>query len=67
MRVQYFTATDTLYIEFRASQVLESLDLDGDTVIDVDECGQICALTMERAKFRADAPRVSFEEVAGLV
>ena len=65
MKVQYFTATDTLYIEFRAGNIVESLDLDDGTVIDVDGDGQICAMTMEHAKSRADVPRFSFEEVVG--
>ncbi len=64
MKIQYFTATDTLYIEFRAGNIVESRDLDEDTVIDVDGDGQICAITMEHAKSRTDVSRFSFEEVA---
>ena len=64
MKVQYFTATDTLYIEFRAGTIVESRDLDDDTVIDVDDNGQICAITMEHAKSRTDIPHFSFEEIA---
>jgi uncharacterized protein YuzE len=64
MKVQYFTVTDTLYIEFRAGTIVESRDLDEDTVIDVDGDGQICAITMEHAKSHTDIPRFSFEEIA---
>ena len=64
MKVKYFKDTDTLYIEFRAVGIVESRDLDEDTVIDLDEKGNICAMTMERAKGRADVPHFTFEEVA---
>lgn len=64
MKIKYFQDTDTLYIEFRAGDIVESRDLDEDTVIDLDADGQICAMTMEHAKDRADVPHLSFEEVA---
>jgi uncharacterized protein YuzE len=64
MKIQYFKSTDTLYIEFRAANVVESRDLDEDTVIDVDDRGNIVAMTMEHASQRTDAPNLSFEEVA---
>jgi len=64
MRVKYFKDTDTLYIEFRALEIVESRDLDEDTVIDLNEKGNICAMTMEHAKGRADDSHFTFEEVA---
>ena len=64
MKIQYFKSTDTLYIEFRAANVVESRDLDEDTVIDVDDRGNIVAMTMEHASQRTDAPNLTFEEVA---
>ena len=64
MKVQYFQDTDTLYIEFRAGEIVETRDLDEDTVIDLDADGQICAITMEHAKDRTDVPHFTFEEVA---
>ena len=64
MKVQYFTDTDTLYIEFRPGDIVESRDLDENTVIDLDADGNICAMTMEHAKDRTDVPHFTFEEVA---
>lgn len=64
MKVQYFQDTDTLYIEFRAGEIVETRDLDADTVIDLDADGQICAMTMEHAKDRTDVPHFTFEEIA---
>ena len=64
MKAKYFKDTDTLYIEFRAGEIVESRDLDDDTVIDLDADGNVCAITMEHAKDRTDAPHSTFEEVA---
>ena len=64
MKIQYFKNTETLYIEFRSAMVVESRDIDEDTIIDLDSEGNIVALTMEHARNRTDAPNLSFEEVA---
>lgn len=63
MKVQYFKDTDTLYIEFRAGEIVETRDLDEDTLIDLDDKGNICAITMEHARDRADVPNFTFEEI----
>jgi len=64
MRVRYFEDTDTLQIEFRDSPVAETRDLDENTILDLDEKGNICSITVEHASTRADAPRFSYEQVA---
>lgn len=64
MKVRYFSDTDTLLIEFRDAPVVESRELDEDTVLDLDAQGKICSITIEHASTRADAPHFSFEQVA---
>lgn len=64
MKIQYFKKTDTLYIEFRKADIVESRDLDEDTIIDVDAEGKICAMTIEHARDRTDVPNLTFEEIA---
>ncbi len=64
MKVQFFTKTDTLYIEFRSGDIVESRDLDENTVIDLDADGNLCAMTIEHARERTDAPHFTFEEIA---
>ena len=64
MKVQYFKNTDTLYIEFRPISIVESRDLDEDTVIDLDAEGNVCAMTMEHAQGRTNVPQFTFEEIA---
>ena len=63
MKIKYFQDTDTLYIEFRAADIVQSRDLDEDTLLEMDAQGRICALTLEHAKSRADIPAFSFEQV----
>ena len=64
MKVKYFQDTDTLYIEFRAADIVETRDLDEDTLLELDAQGRVCALTLEHAQARADIPRFSFEQIA---
>lgn len=64
MKIRYFEDTDTLYIEFRAAQIAETRDLDENTILDLDKEGQVCAITIEHARDRAEIPNFSFEHVA---
>ncbi len=64
MTIKYFQDTDTLFIEFRAAEVAETKDLDENTQLDLDKDGNICAMTIEHARDRADIPHFSFEQIA---
>ena len=63
MKVRYFTDTDTLFMQFRDSQVTETRDLDEDTTLDLDRHGNVCAITIEHASERAGAPEFTYEQV----
>ena len=64
MKIHYYAETDTLHIEFRDAPVAETRDLDENTLLELDDKGQVCAITMEHARERADIPTFSFEQVA---
>ena len=64
MRVRYFADTDTLLIEFQEAPVVETRDLDENTVLDVDSNGNICSITVEHASRRTGAPQFSYEQIA---
>ncbi len=64
MNVKYFQDTDTLYIEFRKNAIAETRDLDENALLDLDESGNVIAITVEHARERADIPHFSFERVA---
>jgi uncharacterized protein YuzE len=63
MKIRYFSETDTLYIEFRDSPIVETRDLDESTLLDLDASGNICAITVEQASTRAGVPQFSYEQV----
>lgn len=63
MKIQYFTDTDTLYIEFRNLPVAETRDLGENTILDLDSEGNITAITVEHASKRAGIPTFSYEQV----
>ena len=64
MTIKYFQDTDTLHIEFKAAEVAETRNLDENTQFDIDKDGNICAMTIEHARDRADIPSFSFEQIA---
>ncbi len=64
MKIKYFQDTDTLYIEFRHADIVETKDFDENTFIDVDAFGNICGMTIEHAKERANIPVFSYEQIA---
>jgi len=63
MKIRYYAETDTLYIEFRDVPVVETRDLDENTLIDLDAGGDISGITVEHASERAGIPQFSYEQV----
>jgi uncharacterized protein YuzE len=59
MKIRYFEDTDTLYIEFRAAEIAETRGLDENIILDLDKRGQVCAITVEHARDRAEIPNFS--------
>jgi len=64
MNIKYFQDTDTLYTEFKTAEVVESKELDENTILDLEQDGNICGMTIEHASRRANIPRFSYEQVA---
>jgi uncharacterized protein YuzE len=63
VKIRYFADTDTLFIELRDAAVAETRDFDVNTVLDVDDSGNLCSITIEHASQSAGAPVCSFEVV----
>ncbi len=63
MKLRYFEDTDTLYIELRAADVVDTRDLDENTLIDVDADGRLVGITIEHAKDRAELSNLVYERV----
>lgn len=64
MKLQYFSDTDTLQIEFQAGDITETRDLDDNTLLEMDDTGNVCALTFEHASKRTDVRQLAIEGIA---
>ena len=64
MKISYFEDTDTLLIELKPGSVVETRDLDEDTLMDFDAQGQVLAITLEHASARAQLSSFSLDRVA---
>jgi len=63
MKIQYFEDTDTLYITFSQKSPTETREIDENTLLDLDEGGQLCGMTIEHAKDRVGIPEVKYEKI----
>jgi uncharacterized protein YuzE len=59
MKMSYFNDTDTLYIEFRESDIVETRGLDVNRLLDLDSKGNIVAITVEHASNMTDVHHLS--------
>jgi len=64
MKMNYYDDTDTLYIEFRESDVVETKDVDENTLLDFDQSGQIISITIEHASQRTDVNKLVLSGIA---
>ena len=60
-REGHFQDTDPLYIEFRVDRIAETRDLDENTLLELDDQGCVCVMTMEHASQRTDIPGFPYE------
>ena len=64
MKIKYFGDTDTLYVELDERFISQSSDLDENTVLDRDEKGNVCAITLEHASTRIDFHDIAIEGIS---
>jgi len=64
MKMSYFQDTDTLYIEFKESNVVETKELDENTIMDLDSNGNIISITVEHASKRTDINQLTVSGIA---
>jgi uncharacterized protein YuzE len=64
MHIQYFSDTDTLYIIINDNAVTETRDLDENTLLDLDQAGNLVSLTIEHAQERVKVYSFSFEQIS---
>lgn len=64
MKMSYFQDTDTLYIEFKESNAVETKELDENTIMDLDSNGNIISITVEHASKRTDINQLTVSGIA---
>ncbi len=64
MVIKYFPDTDTFYIAFADREIAETVDFNDDTVLDIDEQGNVLALTLEHARHNVDLADIPFQQIA---
>ncbi|MBC7642891.1 MAG: DUF2283 domain-containing protein [Flavobacterium sp.] len=63
MRVTYFDDTDTLLIYFNDHKIVETKDLNENTLLELDENGNIVSMTIEHAKQQTEVSSFSFNQL----
>ena len=63
MKVTYFVDTDTLLVYFNDNEIVETKDLNENTLIELDLNGNIVSMTIEHAKEQTEVSSFSFNQV----
>ena len=63
MKITYFDNTDTLLLCFNDHKIIETKDLNENTIIELDENGNIVSMTIEHAKQQTEVSSFSFNQV----
>ncbi len=64
MKIQHFKDTDTVYIQITNNEVVETKELNEDTLLDLDKSGALVAVTIEHASEKPILlPNIAFEEL----
>ncbi len=61
MQTKYFPETDTLLLIFSSSEIVESYDLNENTLVEIDAVGNIVSMTVEHAKQQTNVNEFSFQ------
>ena len=60
MKIEYFSDTDTLLLEFSNNAVEETRDLNDNTLVEFDSSGKLVSMTIEHARDQADVEEFIF-------
>lgn len=67
MKIKYFPDTDTLYVAFTDRDIADTVDFNADTLLDIDDEGNVVAMTLEHARERVDLADISFQQIVAAV
>jgi uncharacterized protein YuzE len=64
MLIKYFQDTDTVLVKLSDNEIVDTRDLDENTLLEFDSDGKLVSITIEHAKERANIANFSFQQVA---
>lgn len=65
MKIRYFADTDTLYVEMNTNPVNETREINENILIDLDDHGNLVAITLEHAGGVTDLSEFSLHQIIG--
>ncbi|MFZ5864861.1 MAG: DUF2283 domain-containing protein [Thermodesulfobacteriota bacterium] len=63
MKIKHFLDTDTALVEFSDRVVAETKEINENIYIDLDQPGNLVAMTIEHARQQASLPFLSYEQI----
>lgn len=63
MEVKYFQDTDTVLVNFTDKEIVETRDLNENTLVEIDNSGNLVSMTIEHATVQASIGDFSFQHV----
>lgn len=63
MEIKYFQDTDTLLVNFTDNEIVETRDLNENTLIELDKDGNLVSITLEHATYQADMINFSYQQI----
>jgi len=63
MEIKYFQDTDTLLVNFMEKEIVETRDINENTLIELDRDGNLVSMTIEHAKEQANMEDFSYHQV----
>jgi uncharacterized protein YuzE len=63
MKVTYFDNTDTLLVYFNDHKIVETKDRDENTLLELEQNGNIVSMTIKRTKQQTEVSSFSFKQV----
>jgi uncharacterized protein YuzE len=64
MKIKYFPETDTVYFQLTDHEIVETQELNENTLLDLDANGNLVAITLEHAQSLATISELSFQQMA---
>jgi len=63
MNIKYFSDTDTALVDSSGRKIAETKEINENIYIDLDDSGNLVAMTIEHARQQASLPSLSFEQI----